>query len=32
VKWTIEQITSPKSTAYLRSSMQNIASVETPTT
>lgn len=30
VKWTIEQITSPKSTAYLRGAMQDITSVETP--
>jgi peptide/nickel transport system substrate-binding protein len=30
VKWTIEQMASPKSTAYLRGSMQQIASVETP--
>ncbi|WP_428486220.1 ABC transporter substrate-binding protein [Rhodopila sp.] len=30
VKWSIEQMTSPKSTAYLRGSMQHIVSVETP--
>jgi len=30
VKWTIEQIAAPKSTAYLRGAMQDIATVETP--
>jgi peptide/nickel transport system substrate-binding protein len=30
VKWTIEQVTSEKSTAYLRSQMQSIDKVETP--
>ena len=30
VKWTIEQITAPKSTAYLRGAMQDITAVETP--
>lgn len=30
VKWTIEQIASSKSTAYLRGQFQNVQSVETP--
>jgi peptide/nickel transport system substrate-binding protein len=30
VKWTIEQISSPKSTAYLRGAMQDITTIETP--
>ena len=30
VKWTIEQVTSEKSTAYLRSQMQSIDKIETP--
>jgi peptide/nickel transport system substrate-binding protein len=30
VKWTIEQMSSPKSTAYLRGAMQQITAVETP--
>ena len=30
VKWSLEQITGPKSTAYLRGQLQGIQSVETP--
>jgi ABC-type transport system substrate-binding protein len=30
VKWTIEQVSGEKSTAYLRSQMQSIAGIETP--
>lgn len=30
VKWTIEQVASPKSTAYLRSAAQTIERIETP--
>jgi ABC-type transport system substrate-binding protein len=30
VKWTLEQITGEKSTAYLRAQMQNIEKIETP--
>jgi ABC-type transport system substrate-binding protein len=30
VKWTIEQVSGEKSTAYLRSQMQSVAAIETP--